>query len=128
MSAAEELELHSGGRKERGKTYRWPGLCQSCGFLVLLRRSLLGAHGGASGCISLLAFEGRRAQPSHPVLNEVCDHKWGRTIAQCSVEWHRMFLEGLSINPGANWERSERQGRSHSFIHLFVHSRNTHKK
>ena len=36
------------------------------------------------------------------------------------------ILKGWSISPGANWERSERQGRSHSFIHSLIQDVHTY--
>lgn len=58
---------------------------------------------------------------------QVYDHRWWRTNAQDAV-WPTVeaVLEGWSISPGANWQRSERQGRSHSFIHLVIQDVHTY--
>ena len=74
-----------------------------------------------------MAFDRARVQWSHSVLNKVYDHKWWRANAQDAV-WPTVeaILEGWSISPGANWERSERQGRSHSFIHSLIQDVHTY--
>ena len=109
---------------------KWQGKNSSCGLgqsrgfsvLVLGGRSLLGTRDGASSCASLWPLTGRGSSgltqfSTRSMITSAQDAVWPTVEA---------ILEGWSISPGANWERSERQGRSHSFIHSLIQDVHTY--